>query len=266
MKDVLKQIAEQYKADARARGLLVFPDAPRLETVAVWQGDWNSYLDFAIEAQARILYLLSLEYSVEDAIEDACREVGCVGGPILPNHFSARQLLSERIRERLSDAEQYEGLTASFSAWWICNGVAHAYTEFADWCDEYEENIVSIAEELWPEVQEERKDEKAEVSKRLYEYAEQMARHERFAEAKSEEKRKYMARQLFPDEEEISHGRIAEIASLFHWWYIEPGERVSKAEKACALYQKGESYKSIAIFLNMSEAAVKKAIETNKVY
>src|SRR4051812_47544747 len=100
MKDTLKQVARQFKADAQAKGLLVYPYAPRVEAVAFWEEDWNSFLDFAVQAQARILYLMPIEFSVEEEINEVCRDISRFKRPDTPYYRSDGQLHRERIHER----------------------------------------------------------------------------------------------------------------------------------------------------------------------
>ncbi len=79
-------------------------------------------------------------------------------------------------------------------------------------------------------------------------------------EATSSSKRAFVAKQLFPDiADDHNLSRIADLASLIHWWDIEPAQQAHVAEHAIDLRRKGESIRNIAATLRISEGKVRAA-------
>ena len=77
-----------------------------------------------------------------------------------------------------------------------------------------------------------------------------------------------MARQLFPELAETGGqwpgyyvGTVARRAGLIYWWDVEPGERAALAERVRAMKKQGESNRTIAAVLKISDAKVKQALD-----
>lgn len=241
-------------------------DMPMMVT---WPGDWKSFLDLAAIVQARILYLVSARYDVEVEIHDAMPEAGHTetnGDEGTDEHKEQWEWLCERVKERTSEWDRYAGQIAYLFAYWFRDGVAHCFHATTSWYDEVRAAIKASVKDAYSVSREDRNTESPEEAQRLFECAKQMAQHERFVEATNEDKRRFMAKQLFPEEErpfsEWAWKKIAEWAILYHWWYIEPTEQVSVVEKVLALYDQGETIKSISAVLHVTQKEVKKIITT----
>lgn len=258
---------------ASERGLLVFdgePDVSKLASVA-WRGDWLSFLNLAQQANVRLLYIWERRYDPNEAIYEATGDPDLIanglkeGGVLPANEFEdeAKAWLRERIRERLAPWDARQDEVFSVSCVWAKDHVAHYWREYASWITECLMAIDAVLEEAELIEQENRKLRSQEEARRLHEYAMQLAQHVRFPEATSEEKREYMASQLFPDLTDDgwpTSRAIARRAMLIYWWDIEPAEKATKDERARGLYAQGESIRNIAAILKMSEAKVKAAI------
>jgi len=102
----------------------------------------------------------------------------------------------------------------------------------------------------------------------LHELASLLALHPRFAEAKSQERREYMAERLYGEvlndpagPLRIDVGSLVRRASLIHWWEVEPAETASIAERVRSLRQGGESILNIAAAVKISPARVRAALK-----
>lgn len=271
----LDQLRDQLSHAATERELVVFNNAPNITNLpsVYWKGDWLPFLDLARQAQATLFYIEEERYNRDSII---FQEVGD------PDFFEtdeeestpspttiergSKAWIYTRILERIGQWDTHQGEVISVRCVWLKEGVAHHWRQEAAWVMDCREAIDAVLEEAKHIAQENRVLRSQEAALKLHECATQMATHPRFSEATSEEKREFMASQLFPDvTEEMALGyrsaaSIARRAVLIYWWDIEPIEKVTKAERVRALHAQGESIRNIAAVLKMSEAKVKAAL------
>jgi hypothetical protein len=262
-------IFEEMKEAAEALNIAVFPAVPELDELRVlapWPNTcWKSYLDFAVRAKASVLYLSVDGYDPEREITKAIEQLE--SGEMNEYRIAGlddteRTWLRTRVQERLGEWDKYAGQVACTMACWFGGRVTHSFFATEHWYDDICSAIVSAIVDAIAVLRDNRRLRSSEESVRQFKIAEQMARHERFIEAKSDAKRQFMAQQLFPEENVLSANDIANKAALYHWWYIEPGQRVSNVEKSRELYDQGETIKSISAILGIPQTQVKKAIDT----
>jgi hypothetical protein len=261
MVEDLEQLHVAIHQAASERGLIVFdgePDVSKLASVA-----WNAL--YVRKRQYDSGQIIAEVTGDPDLIDDEIDNEEVVGSTEASERENKLWLL-ERIRERIDPWEARSGEIISVSCLWIKDHVAHHWRRYAEWIFECREAIGAVLDEAELTRRENRMLRSQEVARRIHEYAMQMAQHPRFSEATSEEKREFMASQLFPEitTSDLLGYRparsIAQRASLIYWWDIEPIEKVTKAERAKALYAQGESIRNIAAVLKMSEMKVKAAI------
>jgi len=276
MPEELDKLHALIQQAATERGLLVFdgePDVAKLASVT-WAGDWLSFLDLARQTQARLLYLREQRYDPNQVIIEESADPDLIAdetsnetAPSIVNlEHDRKAWLVARIRERIALWDTRRDEVISISCIWINNHVAHYWRLYADWIFDCREAIGTILDEAKQIDQENRMIRSQEAARKLHEYAIQLAHHPRFPEATSEEKREFMASQLFPDNTTSdllgykAAMSIAKRATLIYWWDVEPEEKVSKTERAKALHAQGESIRNIAAALKMSEAKVRIAL------
>lgn len=261
-------VFEKMKEAAEALDIVVFPAMPDLDKLRVvvdWPNTcWESYLDLIVRARASILYLYGLSYDPEREIDMAIEQLESME----INEYRTERLsdteqvwFRTRLQERLRDWDNYTGQIACIAACWFGDRVIHKFLVAEDWYDDIDSAITSAAEDAIAVLRDNRRLISSEESIRQFKLAEQMARHERFIEAKSDAKRQFMAQQLFPEEEPYSMNNIANKAVSYHWWYLEPNQRVSNVDKCRELYDQGETIKSISTILGIPQTQVKKAID-----
>lgn len=267
MKNDIERIATDIEAYAVSKDMRVFPDVPDIAGIpamVTWPGDWKSYIDTALCAKTTVLYLVYQCYNPQLEIEGAIKEVE-TGAYSIPSahdeNFKQLEWFRERISERITQWDKYLGKAACLYAYWFQNNVAHAFHITADWYIGVADVIRTALEDAEVVWSENRTLRSAEESLQLVENAKQMAHHERFADAKSEAKRIYMATQLFPSEDPRVAQHIASYAALYHWWHLEPGERTSTEDKVNALYQEGQTINNISAILNIPVTRVKKYLK-----
>jgi hypothetical protein len=265
----LEQLFKDIKQGAEKRGLIVFPDVPAPADaeegglIALWDGEWPEFLDLAVKAGVVIAYVhaptfdldrrLRQQFGFSDEAEWRTDEDNT------EETADQKPWLYHRLIERVGEWSKHNGQVELVECIWLKDGVAHAFSTSAAWSDEFRQAVDEVRTEAREVRASDRLARSTEESTRLYQLAGQLARHERFPEAGSELKRRFMAQQLFPIEIGL-HARIADLASIVYWWEVEPEERVTKTEKAQELYARGESLKSIAAMLNMPESKVRSAV------
>jgi len=225
--DDLTDIVKAIENSAKERGFLIYPDLPNLSHVPVasWQGDWQSFLDFASQAKVDMLYLRKECLNMERSVQSIMTQAGFRFSGYNSNRVDAEALFN-RILEHVGKFKAHDGKKE---------------------LDRQAQAALADAEH-----------------QRLHALADQMVQNERFTEAKSEAKRSYMASQLFPAESHENHILIAELAFVIHWWHYEPDERAAKMQKAKELYSQGVSPKYVAGLLQMPEAQVMLCITTSR--
>lgn len=270
----LDELSATIKQMAIDRGLIVFDDLPDISKLsgAVWKGDWPDYLDLAVHTHAPLLYLKEWRYDYDGMIEEVVEDET---GPrsTLETEITAEAeaetgsgaWLRARLHEALTPWIAYHDHVFSVTSVWVKEGVAHHWSYEAKWYHAYRAALDAVLSEAQQVEREHRTLRSVEVARKLHDYATQLALHPRFPEATSEEKREFMASQLFPNLDSDMHGyrtavSIAKRAVLIYWWDVEPVEKATKAERTRALRAQGESIRNIAGILKMSEAKVRAAL------
>jgi len=276
-------------AGVRSRGLAVFEGVPVLPTddedrilipIVDWGADWEAFLDRAIHASVTFVYVSGTVFRRDDELVD--RIGGGISKPRVPSQVfdetaiegmaetedeldsnsetESNKWLLMRLRERTVEWASYDGAITEIWCLWFCDGVAHRFFFQNEWFLRFEEALERAFGEASQVGNEDQRLRRMEDSKRFHERAREMARNSRFPEAKSAEKRRYMADQLFPEEQEWVRRQIAERAALVYWWEVAPVERTTQVEKIRALYDAGEPMTAIAAILRTSLAKVRAAI------
>jgi hypothetical protein len=223
-----------------------------------WKGEWTEYLDVAASVKAPLLYLEADPFDLE---RENLSLMSGYRGAKQPAGENEQLWLSERVIEATEEWRKHNGQLGYLRCAWFKEGVAHYLSLKAEWYIDYGDFVKSImvqAENVEEEMRRVRTKEEAVTRLHL---ASQLARHERFPEATNDDKRRYMAEQLFPDNDEYDLREIVTLAQMVYWWEVEPELRAAKELKARDLWAKGETIRNIAAILKMPEAKVKTAIE-----
>lgn len=223
-----------------------------------WEGEWTEYLEVAASAKASLLYIEADPFDLE---RENLSLINGQKGAKLPAGDNERLWLSERLMEATEEWSTYNGKLGYLRCAWFKEGVGHYLTMKADWYIEYSDFVRKALDEAESVEDEMRRIRSKEEAVTRLQLASQLARHERFPEATNEDKRRYMAEQLFPDNDEYDLREIVTLAQMVYWWEVEPELRAEKEQKARDLWAKGETIRNIAAILKMPEAKVKSAIE-----
>ena len=269
--DKLDQLSETIAAHAAAHGLIVCRDDIMLDvdhSPTVLFESWKDLVELAIKMDAKLLYIATFGADAEESWQRATKRAGLYEDVNFtddtderrPAYRQREQWLVEQLNELRASIQQREDDAVTLKAIWMRDGVAHVYFEQADWWEEQEEYIGKLIEEL-TDVRDEarilRSDEESAIIK---ECAETLVHHERFSEATNENKREYMAAQLFPDQSPLAIRNIISLAQAIYWWDIEPAERATKGERIRELRSLGFSIRHIASMLRMPESQVREAL------
>lgn len=274
---------EALKQKAKEKGLPMFLGIPEhSRPTAEWNGGWSSFLEIAAQAEARVLYVEKVRFDSIDDFSDGESRVYTNLSQIyeeksrLERQRQMNMRPSDRIRvdievpdqdsvatimAKLTRWQEHKGEVVSLRCIWFKEAVAHEWQITAKWLEDWQLAVRQAVIEAQVELQSKQDAGAKEDNLRLHDYARQMAQHERFADAKSDAKRDFMAQQIFPAEDEANRHKIAELAALYYWWSVQPGEAANKDEKARQLHRRGESISTIAAALDMSTAKVKRAIQ-----
>lgn len=261
----------QIRQAAVERELVVIDNMPQVFDLpgVEWEDDWSVFLDCAKQAQVRLLYLKEWRYTPEEMIEDAVREEM---GPLYDFDDSSTSgdtdiggdetatWLRTCFREATAPWAIHRGEIFEISSVWIRDGVVHHWRCEADWEQNHREALELAIMKAKQTEQDNRRLRTEAEARKLSERALQMAQHPRFTEASNQEKRIFMASQLFPDIDQWTARHVANQATLMHWWGIEPTEKAKVAQRAIALRAQGRSFNTIAAELKISEAKVKRIL------
>ena len=195
-----------------------------------------------------------IEASRDESSESADLEFSSYSG-----NESGQWLLS-RLKERTGEWSDRDGMIAEVSCIWFHEGVAHKFSSEAEWLFDFDAEVKRVIDEAEVVESDNRRLRQEERVKQSYECARAMAHEPRFVEAKSAEKRRFMAEQLFPDQDSGICREIAERAALVYWWEVAPGERTTQKQKIQELYEGGESISNIAVMLRTSFPKVKAVV------
>jgi hypothetical protein len=277
MYNYFEHLHREISSTATDAGLVVFAGIPDLENVptVTWRRDWQTFIALAQNAHATILYVQEWKYDPDSVID------GIVGDQTIPVYEDEEDQrfeevdddntwLSDRLREAVALWQRYRDFPVSLECVWLKDGVAHAWRDEADWALEQREALQAALNDAQQVDRRDRVHLSQEAAQKLHAYAYIQAIHPRFPEAKSEEKRVFMAERLFGDDlrkeapvHQLFPHSIARRASLIYWWDIEPGERATVEERARELHQNGLSIKNIAATLHISDAKVRAAINAD---
>lgn len=253
---------------AIAHGLIVFHEIPAHFSfgIVIMNEDWQGFLSYAKQAGAQILYLKAFRYDPKQIIAEIDLEETENNRrlPLVSSKYkdltSEREWLQKRLEEVIEPWNTRRDKISTISGLWIKDGIGHRWEIEADWFVELDQAIDAAVQSSIDVERENRKDRSQEEARRIHEFALKMVRHPRFSEATSQEKREYMASQLYPEAHRFEVRDIALRASLIYWWEFEPGEKAKTKERIKDLYSQGETIRNIAAVLKITEARVKQAI------
>jgi hypothetical protein len=274
MFDQLEDLYREIRETADDAGLAVFDGSPDLRDVptATWSGDWRPLIDLAHKAGAALVYLEVVKYDPDTLIENFVDE-------LTPRYSEPQDddelepviqeddWLRQRLYEAVAPWDTYREHPMGVYCIWFKDGVAHRWHKEADWTADHHSAFQDALDEAQQVERRKRAHRSVEAEQKLHYYANLLAIHPRFPEAKSEEKREFMVARMFGDDlrkEPLSYQifphSIAHRASLIYWWDIEPSERATIEERARQLRDDGMSIKNIAATLHISEAKVRAAL------
>lgn len=269
----LASVAELIVESASASGLPIFeeiPDLSRIPTVR-WAGEPRAFIELAQKSQARLLYLEVWRHDPEGVVEGIVR--GQLGEDEVEEETthdeestSRAAWLREIVMEAIAPWDQRREKIQTVTAVWIQEGIAHELEVEAEWSDALGNAIRGVLAHIRSVAREDGVEHSRESALRLHDLATQLAAHPRFSEANSQEKREFMAQRIYgqmatDDYPSMSIGAIARRAALIYWWDFEPSERATIAERVRALKKQGQSARSIAAVLNISDARVRAALQ-----
>ncbi len=108
------------------------------------------------------------------------------------------------IMAKLTKWQEHKGEVVALRCIWFKEAVAHEWQVTAKWLEDWQLAVHQAVMEAQEEFQAKQDSSAKEDALRLHECARQMAQHERFADAKSDAKRDFMAQQVFPTEDETN--------------------------------------------------------------
>lgn len=270
-------LPERLRTVARDYGLIpidALPSMAPLPTV-LWPGDWHSFLACARDVPVRLLYIAQEQYDPENVADELLRDLGLSERATPMEEEEADQLDSdqqrirwvrERLHEQLRPWEPHIGTASRLTASWVHQSIQHLWMQWAPWSADIDDAIDALTDEIRQVEQEHQTIRSAAAAHALHTAATEMAHHPHFSDAASEEKREFMASQLFAHSNVLTllGSRapllIARRAVLIYWWEVEVAEKVTKHERAKQLHAQGESIRNIAAILKLSEAKVRAAI------
>jgi hypothetical protein len=259
----IEEIIMSVQSAAAEMRLAIFQGIPDLDTrigkqfpVATWGGEWLPFIELAKRSGTTMLYLDTVHFDYESTVREATNLEEEIEDEEDPEDVGSVRWLYERIVEQTEEWRSRTGDLAHIQCYWLKGGIAHCHIEDSEWASAFYKVVDAAIRDARNVRQENRVQVTNEKTSRLYQCAEQMARHERYVEASNEAKRQFMAEKLFP-EHDGDHRRIAELAGLIYWWEVEPSDRATIAVRVNDLYHEGLSVKNIATTLKMPEAKVK---------
>jgi hypothetical protein len=256
--------------EIRSHGLVEFRGVPDLGNVpvAAWDGDYRRFIEVSAVAGARIVYIEHEAYNGEQLISSLAEEHSDVREwEDEAGAEEGKAWLVERLTEVLAPWEPRTGETFSLRLAWFRDSVAHVWSYRPEWTQAHRIALNAAFDEIEVVDYDDRVRRSTEETLRLQACAEELAMHPRFPEANSQEKREFMAAQLFQHAlhsvdgaTRFTAGTIAAHASLVYWWNIEPVEWASKTQRVRDLRREGLSVRSIAAALKISEGKVRGAL------
>jgi|GEM_PF-3841377 len=265
---------------AAAAELPVFPGAPELPEgrLVGWTGEPQAFVDLARNVGAALIYVEVDRYDPGELIDLIVRDrLGDDAIEAEEDEAGGDQALAARaewVRERVAEAiapwDQHGHQVRSVRAVWIREGVAHELYREVEWSDAHRAAVRGTLDEMEAVARGDRIARSRQKSQKLNELATLLALHPRFIEARSQERREYMAERLYgdvlypADPLGIDVGSLVRRASLIHWWEVEPGEAASIAARVRSLREGGESILNIAAAVKISPAKVRAALKATR--
>jgi hypothetical protein len=269
-------LCKAVRSAATDAGMVVFDGTPDLINVptVLWHGEWDAFIDLAHKANASLLYIHESKYDPDTLIDEIIGDEhtdAADGDDVDDREFIGGEdnWLQDRLREVVTPWNFYRDSPRFLECVWVKDGVFHVWQDEAAWAAEHREAVQNILDEAKTIGMRDRGSRSEAAAQKLHMYANILAIHPRFPEAKSEEKREYMVDRMFGDDlrkeppiYQLLPHLIARRALLIYWWDIEPGDRASIEERIRELRESGESIKNIAAILHISDARVRAALKS----
>jgi hypothetical protein len=247
----IDRMFEKLVAEARGLPIVVLHGLPQVNSVWLWTGEPGAeaeYIDIARQTGARILYshIEVFDFKTEVRIQVLGSDIDFQEDEGEPQQVAAAY-------RALDDWSGRSGETAWFRFRFLVDGIAHDLHVFPEWFDKFMaavDGYIPKLESEWTEQEAESRQFAMAEQKRE---AEELARSERYAKAKNESQRRYVAEEMFPSKDRWEIDQLAELAALVYWDKVEPERERALALKADELYEGGLSMVEVAARLGVSK-------------
>jgi hypothetical protein len=279
----LQQVLHAIEQQAKEQGLHIvrctrgLPSSSSLHLA--WEGEWLDYLEVARLANVSLLYVQAEPFDLEQEnrsfasgdratrlrrLQAASEEEDEEEEETVTPSVAEADWLFQRFMEQTECWRSYQHQIGSIECLWVKEGVGHGLELDTEWYDAYIDAILNVLADAEAVALADRHVRSQEEAAAHLQRARQLAQHERFPEATNEDKRLYMAKQLFPDLPEYGSMGLRSVVSLarsVYWWDVAPAQQTAKEQQVRDLWAHGESIKNIAAQLGISETKVKAAIQ-----
>jgi hypothetical protein len=241
---------ERLKESAAVAGAMFVPGLPHRQAVWRWEGEDGEETDFigiASRAGAHLSYVAVDTFDLEDVVRSRLLDARLV----LDDGEEESPLLRDVV-DQFATWTRHNGLSSGMTLVFLVDGLAHQFRRTTEWFDQFEDALaqrIEFIERTWT-TKDEIEAQSRSAARR--QQAEELARSERYARARNDMQRRYVASDLFPELTSAETDRLLELAGLIYWDEVEPEREQDLARNAADLLGRGLPVSQIAARLGVS--------------
>lgn len=238
---------------SESSALHLVPGIPDVSPQWLWSGEFGNeheFVEIARQAEVRLMY-----YELECFDLESIIRLQLHGTDLLSGDDEEDESIVSAAQHALAKWSSRIGENATVSLRFFVDGVVHDLRILTEWFDRFIEEItqyIDTLEEQWEEGQTLESEAGAKEKRRK---AETLARSDRYARAKNDAQRRYVADEIFPDDDELGIRKTLELAALIYWDKVEPEREQDLAKRVVELRATG---------MNMSEVAAQVGVTKDR--
>lgn len=255
---------EAMRTAANSTSLLLVHGVPHSTADWSWDGemgDETEFISIAAHANASLLYFDIETFDLESLVS-----AQIIGSELVSeyedDYLETASPIIKAVLRKFDHWVERDGQSSMLILQFVANGVCHQFVQSPDWFDRFVEEIsqhIDVLEES-SRVESESETQQSDATKKIR--AEELARSDRYARAKNDAQRRYITKEMFPNEDESSLYSLLELAALIYWDEVEPERETKMVQQAASLMQSGVTVTNIAAQLGMTKDRVNRLLAT----
>ena len=251
----LTLLFEKVRRAAASTSLLLVYGVPKPKADWSWDGgadEETEFISIAAHAKARLIYYDMEVFELEPLVS-----AQIMGSDLVSEYdydYEAKvSSITEGVLHEFQHWAERNGENCTLVLQFVANGICHELVQSPEWFDRFVAEISQHIDGLEQSSRIASESELERIDTAMKDQAEALARSDRYARARNDGQRRYVANDMFPDATPEYIGNLLELSALIYWDKIEPEREKSLVDTVGTLNTNGLSLTQIAAQLGVTK-------------